>query len=329
MIKRLFIAFILLVLIAAAGLWYAIFMPYKGFEKEVFVDIPTGTGTTGIARMLRENGVIRADWQFLTARALNSKAKLQAGEYRFDRPMSVLDVFRKIARGDVFYYELRVPEGANMFDIAAELEKLGLVKSAEFLKAAQDTSLIHDIAPAAPSLEGYLFPSTYRITRHTTPKQICREMTSQFRKVWKQVGGGTSDVNRTVTLASLVEKETAVPGERPSVASVYHNRLQRGMRLDGDPTVIYAAILEGRYRGTIYRSDLENPSAYNTYRNAGLPPGPIANPGAESLRAALQPAQTDWLYFVAKPDGSGAHNFSNDLASHNLNVQQYRNAAPR
>jgi UPF0755 protein len=150
-------------------------------------------------------------------------------------------------------------------------------------------------------------------------------MTGQFQKVWKDLGGPATGVNRLMTLASLVEKETAVPTERPEVASVYTNRLAMGMKLDCDPTTIYAAILEGRYRGTIYRSDLDNPNPYNTYRNVGLPPGPIANPGIASIKAALKPASTRYVYFVAKPDGSGAHVFSETLEQHNAAVRVYRN----
>lgn len=329
MLKRIVIVLVLLGLIASAAVYYAVGRPFRSFEKEAFVNIPSGTSTAGMASLLREAGVIQADWQFLAARALQSKAKLQAGEYRFDAPMSPLNVLRKIARGDVYYHELRVPEGANMFDIAKELDRLGLVKEADFLGAAKDTTLIRDLAPTAPTLEGYLFPSTYRITRSTTAGQICREMVAQFRRAWTQAGGGTSDVNKLVTLASLVEKETGVPGERPEVASVYHNRLRLGWKLDCDPTVIYSALLENRYRGTIYRSDLDNPHPYNTYRNPGLPPGPIANPGAASLRAALEPAQTAYLFFVAKPDGSGGHVFSESIAGHNAAVQAYRGGIAR
>jgi UPF0755 protein len=326
MIRRVLLLLILLALAGAAFAYWAVGMPYQGSSQPVFVVIEPGTPTQAMARSLARAGVIRSDWSFLVARALNPKAKLQAGEYRFEGAASTWDVFNKIARGDIFYYELRVPEGANMFDIAAQLEQMGLMKRDVFLNAARNTELIRDIAPSAPSLEGYLFPSTYRVARHTTAQQIAREMTAQFRKVWDEVGGAGGDVNRTVTLASLVEKETAVPGERPSVASVYYNRLRIGMKLDCDPTTIYAAMLEGRYRGTIYRSDLDSDHPYNTYRRPGLPPGPIANPGRESLRAALKPAQTGFLYFVAKGDGSGAHIFTENLSDHNVAVQQYRNA---
>jgi UPF0755 protein len=323
--RRLLILLLLLAVLAAGGLYYVLALPYANYENEVFVNIPPRTGTREIARLLTSAGVIRSDWQFLAARALDRRSVLQAGEYRFERPLSPLDVFRKIARGDVFYYELRIPEGSNMFDIAAAVEKLGFIKKDAFLAVARDPSLIRDLAPQAPTLEGYLFPSTYRLVRSTTAQQIAREMTTQFRKAWEQAGGSNAEVNRLVTLASLVEKETAVPAERPDVASVYVNRLNVGMKLDCDPTTIYAALLEGRYRGTIYRSDLDNPNPYNTYRNPGLPPGPIANPGMASLKAALKPTATSYLYFVAKPDGSGRHVFSETLEQHNAAVQAYRN----
>ena len=322
--RRLLIVLLLLLVIAGGALFYSLGMPYAGYSGEAFVNILPRTSTREIARLLREAGVIRSEWQFLIARGVNRGANLQAGEYRFDRAMTPLDVFGKIARGDVFYYELRVPEGSNIFDIAAAVEKLGLIKRDDFLKVARDASPIRDIAPEAPTLEGYLFPSTYHLVRQTTARQLVREMTNQFRKVWKDLGAPTTNVNRIVTLASLVEKETAVPDERPEVASVYTNRLELGMKLDCDPTTIYAAILDGRYRGVIYRSDLDSPNPYNTYRNPGLPPGAIANPGLASLKAAIQPAKTNYVYFVAKPDGSGAHVFSETLAQHNAAVTEYR-----
>ena len=325
MLKRLVIALVLLAVIAGGVIFYMAGTPYAGFQDPVFVNIPSGTSTRGIANMLERAGVIRSEYSFLVARAVRPGSVLQAGEYQFSRPASALEVFSRIARGDIFYHELRIPEGSNIFDIAAAVEKLGLMDAQTFLKAARNTSLIRDLAPSAPSLEGYLFPSTYRVTRRTTAVQICREMTNQFRRVWKELGSPNVDVNRIVTLASLVEKETGVPDERPTVASVYLNRLEIGMKLDCDPTTIYAAMLENRYRGTIYKSDLESNHPYNTYRNRGLPPGPIANPGFASLRAALQPADTNYLFFVAKPGGAGAHTFSETLQQHNAAVRDYRN----
>jgi UPF0755 protein len=329
LIRKLLLTLLLLGIVAGGVLFWAAGMPYAGYTGEVFVDIPPGTGTSAMARMLTDAGVVGGEWRFLLVRALQPNATLQAGEYKFDRPLSAFDVFGKIARGDVHYYVLTVPEGANMFEIAEAVEKLGTMKREEFLKVARDPGLIRDIAPSAPSLEGFLFPSTYRLTRRTTAAQLAREMTSQFRKVWQQHGAPGADVNRIVTLASLVEKETGVPAERRTVASVYQNRLNIGMKLDCDPTTIYAALLEGRYRGTIYRSDLDNPHPYNTYRNPGLPPGAIANPGVESIKAAINPAETSYLFFVARGDGSGAHVFTENLSQHNAAVQDYRNATAR
>ncbi|HLJ45481.1 MAG TPA: endolytic transglycosylase MltG [Bryobacteraceae bacterium] len=325
-LARLFLFSFVLVLLAAGGIYVSIEQPYRAFEGVTFIELERGTGTRGIAQQLAGKGVIRYPWQFLIVRALRSHAALQAGEYRFDRPASVWTVYDRIARGDVFYYEITVPEGANMFDIASSIEQLGLLSRNDFLAAARDPQLIHDLAPQAPTLEGYLFPSTYRLTRHMTAAQICRLMTDTFRKHWQQLPkpDRPASVHEIVTLASLVEKETGLPDERPTVASVYLNRLRTGMPLDCDPTTIYAALLENRYRGTIYRSDLDSDNAYNTYKHAGLPPGPVANPGAASLRAAIQPADTQYLYFVARPDGSGGHHFSSTMAEHEKAVQAYR-----
>lgn len=325
---RLVSVFVLLGAIAAGLAYLSLNARYQGFREAVILDFPKGTTTREMAEELAQNGVIRYSWQFLMARALNSGKKLQAGEYQFAHADSPSDIFNRIARGDVFYYELVVPEGSNIFDIAANLQQFNFLKPSDFLRAARDPSLIRDLAPQAPTLEGYLFPATYRITRATTVQQLCAMMTGQFRKQWRALQAALhgGQVNDIVTLASLVEKETGRPEERPVVASVYENRLNKGMALDCDPTTIYAALLDARYRGTIYRSDLASDNAYNTYRHPGLPPGPIANPGVAALKAALAPSQTDYLYFVAKPDGSGGHQFSETMAQHNVAVQQYRRA---
>ncbi len=324
LLRRGCLTLVLLIGIVALGA-VSLTLPYAGFQDDVYIDIPKGTGTRGIAGMLVEQGVIRYDWQFLLARAVRPTTVLKAGEYRFSRPASVWDVFGRIARGDVFYYELSIPEGFNIFDAAKAVADLKLISEEQFLAAVRSPSLIRDLAPKAPSLEGYLFPSTYRLTKHTTAEQLCKQMTDQFRKVWKELAAPPeTDVHALVTLASLVEKESAAPAERPLVASVYANRLRIGMKLDCDPTTIYAALLENRYRGKIYRSDLQNTNAYNTYRHAGLPPGPIANPGRGSLKAALSPAESEYIFFVAKPDGSGEHQFSSDVGAHNKAVANYR-----
>lgn len=299
---------------------------YQGFQQPVIVDFPKGTSAQAMAEELSRAGVVEYAWQFLLVRALHPGARLLAGEYQFARADSPRGVFDRIVRGDVFFYELVVPEGSNIFDIAASIDRFDFMKGSDFLRAARNPSLIHDLAPKAPTLEGYLFPSTYRVTRSTTVEQLCRMMTDLFRKHWRELRAGNNarPVNEAVTLASLVEKETAVPDERPLVASVYDNRLRTGMALDCDPTTIYAALLDQRYHGTIYRSDLNSVNEYNTYQHAGLPPGPIANPGMESLKAALAPADSDYLYFVAKPDGSGRHKFSRTIEEHNRAVAQYR-----
>jgi UPF0755 protein len=227
----------------------------------------------------------------------------------------------------VYTVALTIPEGSNVFDIAARVEAEGLGSKAAFLAATkQDASLINDLDPAAPSLEGYLFPDTYRFARHTEPVEMVAAMVKRFRQAAQGIGL-TADYHRTVTLASLVEKETPLDAERTMVASVFVNRLAQHMPLMTDPSVIYAALLDGRYRGTIYQSDLHANSAYNTYRHAGLPPGPICNPGLKSLEAAMHPAQTNYLYFVAaSADPSGRSRFSATLEQHAKDVEAYRRA---
>ncbi len=310
--------------LAAGGL--SLVQPGPPVAREVVVDIPRGTGSAGMARTLAREGLVRYPWQFLAVRVLRPQAKLQAGEYAFRRAASPWEVFDRLARGDVFYRQLTVPEGHTIFDIAESLDRLGAIGGREFLEAARDVSAIRDLAPGAPTLEGFLFPDTYRITRNATASELCARMTGRFRKAWAEVGGSTPAL-AAVTLASLIEKETAVAAERPLVASVFANRLRIGMPLDCDPTAIYAALLEGRYRGAIFRSDLDSRHRYNTYQHAGLPPGPIANPGLESLRAALAPAATKYLYFVAEAGNSGAHVFSEQLEAHQRAVAKYRRAA--
>ncbi len=325
---KLFRWLLLILLCAVAALGYlgiSLYTAYAGFQQPVFVDLPKGTSAARMADQLQNAGVIRHSWAFLIARAFRRGATLQAGEYRFAKPASVLEVFDRIQRGDIFYYELVVPEGKNMFDIAAAAERLGVFPANSFLDAARNPAIIRDLDPSAPTLEGYLFPNTYRLRRNTTPEQLCLTMTAKFREVWRSLGAA-ANVHSTVTLASLVEKEGKLAQERPIIASVFARRLAIGMKLDCDPTTIYAALLAGNYRGAIYKSDLASVDPYNTYQHAGLPPGPIANPGVASINAVLHPADTDYLYFVARADGSGGHNFSADLVAQQANVMKYRRA---
>ena len=321
---------IIAVLCALAGLAaWALVTPYRGFEKETYVDIAHGSGTGGMARQLAEAGVIHYPWQFWLARLTRPSATLKAGEYRFEKAASVREVFDRIARGDIYYFVFTVPEGSNIFDIARSLEAQGVMSAEDFLAAAEKPALIRDLDPKARTLEGYLFPSTYRLSHRITAAQLAKMMTEEFRKEWSKVSAGKeADPHKSVTLASLIEKETAAADERPVIASVFRNRLEKGMRLECDPTTIYAALLEKRYRGAIHRSDLASANPYNTYQNAGLPPGPIANPGAQSLAAALDPADTPFLFFVAKPAGGG-HQFSATMAQHEKAVIAYRHATQR
>jgi UPF0755 protein len=236
-----------------------------------------------------------------------------------------LEVFHRLRRGDVYYVTLSIPEGRNIWEVAQIVEQADLPNAKGFLEEAKKPGLIQDIAPEAQSLEGYLFPSTYQFRRNTTARQVCERLTGEFRRQWKTFNT-QAQPHQIVTMASLIEKETSIPEERTLVSSVFWNRLREGIRLDCDPTVIYAALLEGKYRGTIYLSDLRRDHPYNTYQRVGLTPGPIANPGLESIRAALNPADTRYLFFVAKGDGTGAHRFAENLADHERNVKEYREA---
>lgn len=272
--------------------------------------------------------------------ALHRKRSLKAGEYQFDRQANLPQVYDRIARGDVYFHVVTIPEGYTMFDVAKAVEEAGLGSAADFLHVAEtQTQLISDLAPHATSLEGYLFPNTYQFTRTQTQEEMAAAMVHQFRQVAQQIGLNsgpasssgsnpspipTPDLPTIVTMASIVEKETAVPEERPLVAGVYYNRLSQRMALDADPSVIYAELLAGTYQGSLHHADLSVNSPYNTYRFPGLPPGPIGNPGRSSLAAALHPENTNFLYFVA--DGNGHHRFAHSLEEHNRNVAAYRRA---
>ena len=312
-------------LIAGALAVWSLGQPYQP-AAETFIRIDRGSGTAAIARTLQHAGVIRYPWQLYAAHLLNPSAKLQAGEYLFADPATVLTVFDRLRRGDTFHYDFTIPEGSNRFDIARLIAAAGTISAADFLKASADPASIRDLAPRAPSLEGFLFPSTYRLSHSTTATDLCRLMTAEFRRQWKKLDPAhAADALETATLASLVEKETGVAEERSIVSSVFANRIAKGMRLDCDPTTIYAALLDNRYTGVIHKSDLLNQNPYNTYQKVGLPPGPIANPGAASLEAALHPAETAYIFFVAKADGGG-HIFTATRAAHEKAVAAYRHA---
>ena|SRR6185312_7755757 len=308
------------VILGGAAFWF--WGPGPGRAAPVVVEIPAGSSHARIARTLADAGVVRSALGFEAWAAWHRGSRLKAGTYQFRGRERVGQVFDQLARGQFYAVSVTIPEGYNRFDIANELQRLGLASSAEVLAASADPGSIRDLDPAAVSLEGYLFPATYPIAPGTPVAHILALMTARFRQEAARDRLVPADLHRIVTLASLVEKETAVPQERPLIAGVFANRLARGMPLQCDPTVIYAALLAGRYTGAIRRDDLLYPSPYNTYARAGLPPGPIANPGRAALVAAAQPASTDYLYFVS--NGAGAHNFARTLAEQQRNVARYR-----
>ena len=351
-----------MVLAFAGWFAWAVLSPVEP-PAQTIVMLHPGYSTRRIASELKSAGVIRSKQAFILWRYISHRRSLKAGEYLFDKPANIIDVQKRLRRGDVYFHTVVVPEGFTMFDIARAIEAAGLGPAQDFLKVAQsDTALIADLAPTAPSLEGYLFPNTYQFSRMQSMEEMASEMVCQFRIVAAQLGlsapeGTTASesaknghhcgliilqvrvqirdqneaqqkpplgLEQTVTMASIVEKETAVSDERPMVASVYYNRLAKNIALDADPSIIYGELLAGTYTGALHHDDMHFDSPYNTYRHVGLPPGPIANPGKSSLEAAMHPAQSDYYYFVA--DATGHHRFAHTLEEHDKNVAAYRHA---
>ncbi len=347
------ILWLVLVAALAAGGWFAwALMSPTQLPGQTFVLLRPGYSTRRIAHELKTAGIIRSERAFVLWHHLHRHRALKAGEYLFDKPANIIDIQKRLRRGDVYLHAVVVPEGYTMFDIARAIEAAGLGPADDFLKVAHsDTALIADLAPNAPSLEGYLFPETYEFTRLMSMHDMAAAMVKQFRTVARQIGlaapnhtgepatsalvairlnGRESDpvdlqnLPRTVIMASIVEKETAVAEERPLVASVYYNRLAKRIALDADPSIIYAELLAGTYQGALHHADMRFNSPYNTYRFPGLPPGPIGNPGRSALEAAMHPAQSDYYYFVA--DAQGHHRFARTMEEHNRNVAAYRKA---
>jgi UPF0755 protein len=319
---------LVLLLVAAIGagaVAWLVLSPY-GPDSETFVTIAPGSSATRIGRELEAAGIVRSRYAFDLVRWYKH-GTLHAGTYRFDHPAPVTEAYARIARGDVFTIALSVPEGASIFEIAARVEQAKLGTRQAFLDAAvSQTDLVADLDPAAKSLEGYLFPDTYRFSPNVTAIDLVAAMVKRFRVAATQLGLG-ENVHQVVTIASLVERETAVDAERPLVASVFQNRLAQNMPLRTDPAVIYGLELTKHWRGAIYESDLTRDTPYNTYLHAGLPPGPVCNPGIPSLRAAMDPPKTNYLYFVAAgTDAQGHSLFAATLDEHNRNVALYRKA---
>lgn len=320
--RRLLLVFLVLTLLAVFLGIRELTLP-AGPSTETFVEVVPGMGSRTIGSMLAEHGIVRSRYAFDLWHVLRG-GTLKAGEYRFQQLATLPAVYNRIVRGDVYTRTVTIPEGFNLFDIAQAVQDAQLGSKESFLEAAnQNLALIADLDPGAKNLEGYLFPDTYRFQRHQPPSQLLAAMVRRFRQSTTSIGL-EGDYHRVVTLASLVEKETPVAEDRPLVASVLENRLAQNMPLMTDPTVIYAAMLEKQYRGTIYQSDLKRDSAYNTYIHSGLPPGPICSPGIASLEAAMHPANSKFLYFVADAGGSGHSRFATTLEEHERNVNAYR-----
>jgi UPF0755 protein len=319
-----------LVAATAAGVVYQrVHRPYKGFvDAEQFVLVPPGAGTRTIGTLLVAAGVIPDGLTYRAALWTSGSARrLKAGEYRFDRAMTPLEVLEKMARGDVYVVSVTFPEGLTVAEMAKVFEMHGIGSAASFVAAARNPGAIASLDPRARDLEGYLFPDTYALSRHADAEQLVALMVDRFKReltpeIRRASDGRGLGVRELVTLASIVEKETGRGDERPVVAAVYSNRLKIGMGLQCDPTLIYGLQAAGRYDGNIHREDLQFDSPYNTYRYRGLPPGPIAAPGRDSLRAAVNPADVDYLYFVSRNDGT--HAFARSLDEHNRNVQKFQ-----
>ncbi len=322
----------LLVLASGAGTyaWYEVHEPYQGYSGETIVDIPPGLGSIEIVDLLITQGVLQYRYPSLGYLYISeSRGRLQAGEYLFDAPLRAPDVFEKLARGEVRLYTFTVPEGLRLDQIADLWEESGFGDRTGFLEAAQAAlPRVREIDPEAVSVEGYLFPETYSFPRAVTAQDAVDAMTRGLRDALVRLQEAVDpelwplDLNRMLILASLIESEAAVAEERVLVSSVFLNRLERRMRLECDPTVVYAMIQDGNYRGRLLREDLSYDSPYNTYLYGDLPPGPIANPGYLAMLAAVQPAETDYVFFV-RTEG-GRHAFSRTLTEHNRAVAAYR-----
>ena len=318
-----------MILLAGGGyfFWRAVTVPYRGFSGGPRnVEVRKGQRTSVILRHLSDAGVLRDAYiPLIYIKVVRHGESIKAGIYEFDKALSAADVVDKLIRGDVILRSVTVREGLDRFAVARLFVAEGFGKAADWDKLTAEPEPIRDIAPEAATLEGYLFPDTYKFNPGTPSRTIINAMVTNFRRHFTgemaYISTGLS-LHQTVILASLVETEAQQPQERPVVASVYFNRLQRQMLLGADPTVIYALKLAHRWDGNIHKADLQMESPYNTYRVHGLPPGPVANPGLASLRAAAAPAKTNFLYFVARHDGS--HVFSTNLEEHNRNVQIYQ-----
>ena len=331
---RILAALLLLPMIAGAiGYVYLqqqLKVPHSSGASEKAIEIPSGLGVRGVVKLLHEKDVIADENLALAYIALSGKRKaLKAGEYLFDKPMTIPEVIDRLSSGSVYLHRFKVPEGLTMAEIALLWEAQGFGKAEEFATAAASAGpLVKDLAGTEnPSLEGYLFPETYSFPIRTSPQKALQAMVGRFRAVLDQMKKKIPEKwplsdRETLILASLVEEEARHDDERPLVASVFMNRIKNKALLQCDPTVVYALERVNQYRGTLLSVDLKFDSPYNTYRYAGLPPGPISNPGRRSLEAAAKPASSAYYYFVRTTEGR--HTFSETNAEHNRAVAAYR-----
>lgn len=337
MIKKLLKILVVLVailVISASGVFFwgyqQLHTPYNHDAQNDLITIEPGTGKRAIIDSLAKKGVISSPWPALVYLSLKpQEGKLQAGDYIFSSPITPLEVLSKLKQGLVVTQQLTIPEGYDKYDLVEAMVKAQIDSREAIEKAIEDISLISDIDPKARSLEGYLFPDTYTYTRQQKAPQIIQAMVKRFRQALtperqKKIQDLGLSLNEALTMASLVEKEARVDEERVLVAGVFYNRLKKGMRLDCDPTFIYAAKLakdwDNQVNNPVHR---KRESVYNTYYITGLPAGPIASPGLKSIDAALSPAQVDYLYFVATGT-DGRHNFSRTESEHLAAVAEYR-----
>ncbi len=293
-------------------------------DQTVVVRIPRGLGSAGIGRILAGQGLVADDIRFQALALLTGKSsRLKAGEYRIPPHSTPLQILSLLESGKVVVHQLTIPEGLNIRQISKIIEEKGWGDQEHFVRLTRDRNLISSLGLRQENLEGYLFPDTYRLTlEEISPRSIIVMMVRRFQAVWQEISAGHSPILTTrevVTLASIVEKETGAPEERPVIAGVFLNRLRKNMRLQSDPTVIYGM---DSFNGKLTRADLRQETPYNTYVIKGLPPGPICNPGRAALEAVLQPAETDYLYFVSRNDGT--HQFSENLEEHNRAVRRFR-----
>jgi UPF0755 protein len=307
-------------------LWYllCLFSPPGNGSVVRDVSFPPGSGIRKLATELKSGGIIRSNWHFILVTRLRGDAhRLKAGDYRFNDGMMPDVILKKLVTGDVDYLKFSLPEGYSIHQAAELLEQKGYFKREVFLEKCRETALLTRLGLSESSVEGYLYPATYNLSRGGNEEQLISQMVAQFEKKYaefKTGGGDTGGLSRhaIVTLASLIEKEAVSSEEKPLISSVFHNRLRIGMPLQSDPTAVYGM---RAFAGKVSRADIERPSLYNTYLIKGLPPGPIGNPGADALEAALHPAATQYLYFVARQDGT--HQFSRTLEEHNRAVRRY------